>query len=278
MKNYLYLFFVINIFGCSSSSEPTFSETDLVKAWRLSEVISMDGENDEVNEMLKLVFEEQLLTEGYVLYFFPDKRFTELTGYSIEAGNWEFDGKEIKFGDKKIQVERFEEKRKKTFLIGDLLMEEESFKAKLKWVKEVEMVEKFKMDPFYPKNNLWRKKPTQKENDEQIRERLLNYVLHFAYILKASTEREHNVVSFAHSMGIIRVYRGGIGIVKTAQVKEEWKNCFFDEEDAIKAYDLFKSYLNRGLYKGGTTGDWVKDDYKILMSVYRKIKNKEREE
>lgn len=275
MKNCLNLFFVIILFGCSS--EPAFKETEFVKAWRLSEVISMDGEDDEVNELLKLAFEEGLLEEGYVLYFFPDKRFTELTGYSIEAGNWEFDGKELKFGDKKILVERLEEKRKKEFLIGDIMMEEESFQAKLKWVKEVEMLETFKMDPFYPKNNLWRKKPSQKENEEQIRERLLNYVLHFAYILKASTEREHNVVSFAHSMGIIRVYRGGIGIVKIEQIKEEWKNCFFDEEDAMKAYDLFKSYLNRGVYKGGTTGDWVKDDYKILMSVYRKIKNKERE-
>jgi len=68
MKNYLYLFFVINIFGCSS--EPTFNETELVKAWRLSEVISMDGEEEEVTELLKLAFEEELLAEGYVLYFF----------------------------------------------------------------------------------------------------------------------------------------------------------------------------------------------------------------
>ena len=234
MKNYLYLLFVIIIFGCSSES--TFNETELVKAWRLSEVVSMDGEDEEVTEMLKLGF-----------------------------------------GDKRILVEGFEEKRKKKFLIGDLLIEEESFKAKLKWVKEVEMVEKFKMDSFYPKNNVWRKEPSQKESDEQIRERLLNYVLHFAYILKASTEREHNVVSFANSMGIIKVYRGGIGIVKTEQIEDEWKKCFYDEEDAMKAYVLFKSYLNRGVYKGGTTGDWVKDDYKILMSVYRKIKDKERE-
>lgn len=276
MKNYLYLFFAINFFSCSN--EPTFNEKDLIKAWRLSEVISMDGENNEMNELLKLAFEEGLLEDGYVLYFFPDKKFTELTGYSSEVGNWEFDGKELKFGDKKIQIEKFKEMRKKVFLIGDLLIDDEKFKPKLRWVKEVEMLEQFKMDPFYPKNNLWRNKPSQKENENQIRERLLNYVLHFAYILKASTERDHNVVSFAHSLGIIKVYRGGIGIVKTEQINEEWKDCFFDEEDAMIAYDLFNSYLNRGVYKGGTTGNWVKDDYKILMSLYRKIKNKELQE
>lgn len=276
MKNCLYLLLLFSVFSCSS--EPIIKETEITKGWRLSEVISMEGEDDEINEFLKLAFEEGLISQGYVLHFFPDKRFTELTGYSIEAGNWEFDGKEIKFGDKKIIVEGFEEKRKKIFLIGNLSIEEENINAKLRWVKEVEMLETFKMDPFYPKNNLWRKKPSQKENDEAIRKRLLNYVLHFAYILKASTERGHNVVSFAHSMGIIKVYRGGIGIVKTQQIKDEWKSCFFDEADAMKAYDLFKSYLNRGLYKGGTTGDWVKDDYKILMSVYRKIKDNEKEE
>lgn len=102
-------------------------------------------------------------------------------------------------------------------MIGNLSMEEENINAKLRWVKEVEMLETFKMDPFYPKNNLWRKKPNQKESDEAIRERLLNYVLHFAYTLKASTERDHNVVSFVHSVGIIKVYRGGIGIVKTGK-------------------------------------------------------------
>ncbi len=273
MKNYLPIILSLFIYSCSS--ELTFQETEITKGWRLSEVISMEGEDNEVNELLKLAFEEGLISKGYVLHFFPDKRYTELTGYSIEAGNWEFDGKEIKFGDKKIKLDGFEEKRKKNFMIGNLSMEEENINAKLKWVKEVEMLERFKMDPFYPKNNLWRKKPRQKESDEEIRERLLNYVLHFAYILKASTDRDHDVVSFAHSLGIIRVYRGGIGIVKTEQVKDEWKNCFFDEEDAMKAYDLFRSYLNRGLYKGGTTGDWVKDDYKILMSVYRKIKDNE---
>lgn len=65
------------IFSCSS--EPTIKETEITNGWRLSEVISMEGEDHGVNELLKLAFEEGLISQGYVLHFFPDKRYTELT-------------------------------------------------------------------------------------------------------------------------------------------------------------------------------------------------------
>ncbi len=41
-----------------------------------------------------------------------------------------------------------------------------------------------------------------------------------------------------------------------------------------KTYYLFSSYLNKGVYKGGTTGNWVKDDCNILMNIYDNIQNK----
>ena len=39
----------------------------------------------------------------------------------------------------------------------------------------------------------------------------------------------------------------------------------------MRAFDLFKSYLNRGLYKGGKTGDWVKDDYFLMLHIYNDL-------
>lgn len=275
MKKLLYFLILIICFSCSE--EVATAPEEITKIWRLSEVMELQTNDAETNTSTKREIERKMVSDGYVLCFFPNNTYTALQGYTINEGNWKFsrDGK-LLFGSNEMQIDRFETKRSKNFLISDVAIADQGINAKLRWVEEAEMLEDFKEDPFYSANNQWRKKPKNKETDAQIRARLLNYIQHFANILNASTEREHDVVSFAHSMGIIRVYRGGIGRVKKENIEKDWINCFYDKEDAMKAYELFSRYLVRGKYKGGTTGDWVKDDYNILLSIYDEIENKEK--
>ena len=270
----LFLSVLIGAFLCGCTMESSISEEKIQKGWRLSEVVAVNTKDAKTAALLKELLQKTLISTGSVMHFFPDHTYTDLTNYSIKDGKWELvNGNELKYGQNKISIQKLETINSRTFMIGDLYLAGQNLHVSLKWVEEVPMLENFKEDPFYADNNKWRQQPDDKENEEQIKQRLLNYVLHFAYILKAASERKQDVVSFAHSLGIIQVYRGGVGAVSMSDIEDNWINCFYDSEDAKKAYDLFALQLGNTSYNGGTTGEWIKDDYNILMTIHEDIED-----
>lgn len=258
------------------STEKSSIKNQIIGSWRLSEVIAYNQENNNVDKTIQSMLGNQLISNGYVLHFFPDSSFTEIDGYKANLGKWTtLNNQMIRTKHFDLTIKEFQKRASREFLILDINHKGENLKSTLKFVKEGKPLEDFTTDPFYPDHNLWRIPPEEKESEEEIQQRLLNYILHYAYILKASEEREHQTVSFSHSLGLIQVFRGGIGRIPKNRIKQEWINCFYDEDDAMKAYALFGSYLKKGVYKGGTTGNWVKDDFEILLHIYQQIKTNE---
>jgi hypothetical protein len=137
-----------------------------------------------------------------------------------------------------------------------------------KFIKSAPAVKNEKDDPFHPANNQWRVKSAGKESVEQLKEKMAGYFKHLALLLKASKERQQDVVSFEFSKGPVKIYSGAIGIYPYEMVPGEWKNTFYNDSSALAAYQLFEKHLTTSSYKGSGTGDWVEDDYKILISIY----------
>ena len=47
----------------------------------------------------------------------------------------------------------------------------------------------------------------------------------------------------------------------------------FETRAAAKhATDMYNKYMSRATYKGGSKGDWVADDYDILLFIYSDFK------
>ena len=101
-----------------------------------------------------------------------------------------------------------------------------------------------------------------------MRERFANYLKHLALLLKASEERQEKVVSFVYSQGPVKIYNGGIGALPFDTINRSWKNGFYNDVSAQYAYLLFGKYLQGKHYMGTGTGNWVADDYHILMTIY----------
>lgn len=271
--------FTLLVLLCSCKAKLENKEDQIIGSWRLSEVLSFENEDPDMKEVMKIIFKQSLVSKGFVLSFFPDSTYTELTGYNSISGKYEFisDG-QVRFGENTLTIENKENIGSNTFLTAIVENPTEDLNAKFKLVNDGVMLTDYKTDPFYGLNNKWRQRPDRKETYEEIRERLLNYILHVAYLLRAANERGDGIVSFAHSQGIIKVYRGGIGRLPKNLIDKSWIHCFYDEEDALKAYNLFSNYLKNGVYKGGTTGNWVKDDSELLLNIFYQIKKKTREE
>lgn len=111
-------------------------------------------------------------------------------------------------------------------------------------------------------------KPKAAEDSTQQLNRLTNYIKHVALVLKSAKEDKQPVVSFQFSQGPVKIYNGGIGIHPFALVAESWKAGFYNGTEARSAYDIYRNYLQKSSYNGAGTGDWVEDDYTILLSMY----------
>lgn len=257
----------------SLQTNQVVDKRDLKGSWLLAEV-DQDTTTIKKEEdgLLADAQKKRAVQNGMVISFFPDSTFTEIYG----DGRYQFGRYSI--NENKLTLTDQKEVRKVTMTFGadaygHRTIELKSDKTSSKTFSEyTRPLEKFWEDPFHSKNNNWRLKPTFAENDKQLEAKVINYIQHNCYILKAATDRDQAIVSWQFSEGIIRIYNGGIGIVSTSYIPQSWINTFYSKEDAMKAYNLYESYLRANSYKGANTGKWVKDDYNILISIYAHAK------
>lgn len=245
-------------------------------SWRLADVEvtqitvsslpdSLTGEADKIEK-----------EKDFLLSFFPDSSFTEVweNGNYI-AGKWKY----VKMDSSISMVYPDETKSYKLSFnrdkngLREVTLESATGKN-LALAGFGKSMEKYQDDPFYPANNAWREKPSQPENDKQIRSRLTGYITHSAYLLNAADIRRQQIISWEFSKGIIKIYNAGIGLVPQDQIPEAWINSFYSPSDAMKAYAMFDDYLRTTSYKGSATGNWVKDDYAILVSILEGLKKR----
>lgn len=135
-------------------------------------------------------------------------------------------------------------------------------------------MESFKLDPYYSVNNQWRERPAKAETKQEVLARLRNYLLHTACLLNAADVRNQQFISWEFSKGIIKIYRGGIGMISRDEIPERWISHFHSKEDAILAHAILDDFLKTTTYKGQSTGNWVKDDYKILITIYERLEKR----
>lgn len=210
--------------------------------------------------------------KGLILCLFPDNRFTTLDEngfYDFGKWTWVDEGSRIQISGQKQTREWNLSFKKQANEQAELTLENDG--EKQVWQRQAKMLEKFKEDEIYPDNNEWRIKPSKSETQEQILARLGNFFKHTAYLLKAADIRDVDVVSFNYADGVVKVYNSGIGVKDWEYVSEYWKNCFFNEEQAKTARLLFLNYLNNFPYHGTGSGDWVKDDYFLMLHIYNDL-------
>ncbi|HEV7378831.1 MAG TPA: hypothetical protein VGN64_03505 [Dyadobacter sp.] len=215
-------------------------------------------------------------SEATLYSFFPDSTFSEVksTG-EFKSGNWKYLA-----ADSSLSITRGKitsTYRIYTGLDGDGVKELTLLTANndtLEFGAFGKKLEAYTEDPFYPANNRWRARPTSSEDKQQILTRLRGYLLHSAYLLKAAETRKQSIISWEFSKGILKIYRGGIGVVKKDAVPKEWISYFHSEEEALFAHEILEDFFITTTYKGEASGNWVKDDYEILLSTYERLKTR----
>lgn len=264
MKHFAIFLLPLLVFA-SCGTNSTIDKKDLIGTWRLSDMTAdtIEITFDKKAELNKTV------SDGYVLNIFNDENFSIVEGSGVfNSGKWDYKPREkfLRFhGSGKIDFDVLGIEKGKN---DRQILSVKSNNLLLKFTKAGEPLKTNTEDPFYPENNKWRIRSKTAEDSIQLRKRMANYFKHLALILKSSQERKQGVVSFEFSQGPVKIYSSGIGILPYEEVNQNWKNCFYSEENAVQAYMQFQNYLKTNKYKGAGTGDWVEDDYNILLSIY----------
>lgn len=261
--------------GRLGKDKAAVSDDSLLGSWRLSDIAGNDSiKKYSEDRLLQAAQDKKQVGEGTVLSFFGDGTFTEISGDGrYKWGEWRLSGNELAFrpsgGGAPENMPLTQEK-----LNGrpTLNLQDGAAKHELTFIQYGRPLKDYRADPFYYSNNTWRIRPAQPETREQLQERLANYFRHLAYILQSSKDREQDIVSFEFSPGLVKIYNGGIGINPLESVARPWIATFYNEADAAKAHHMFQRYLATSSYKGAGTGDWITDDYNILLSIYGDVK------
>ena len=252
----------------SCTLQSSFNEKSIEGSWQLYDVTLKDETDLSFSSAVDL---KSRVKEGSVLSFFADNSYSEMDGPgNFKSGKWmvtdenviELTGREET--SKNAVVRNENNNAGKKYYSLDVVKNG----LVLKYRKITEPLKYYKDDPFYAANNQWRTKPVKPETTEALTQRMAGYFKHLALVLKAAKDRKQDVVSFAFSKGPVKIYNGGIGIYPYDMVPEEWKNSFYNDSSALAAYALYENYLRTSSYKGAGIGDWVEDDYKILISTY----------
>ena len=257
--------------GCSLDLN-TRKKVKLAGTWRLADVNPINDNSEVVDAFEQEAMYRSQISSGLLINLFEDGSYSELNGDGFyKTGSWSYNAEQgtLQFKDsgkksEPILIQPQGNSEGGQFMLMPMLTKN----VILKFAKEAVPMQDFLQDPFHFTNNQWRIKPSKPETIAELNKRIANYIRHLALILKSAQDRKQDVVSFEYSMGPVKIYNAAIGIHPYENVPEYWKNCFYDHTDAAKAYYLYEQYLNVDSYKGGSTGDWIQDDYNILMSMY----------
>lgn len=268
MRLFLSLLFYSFLLSCTSPS----GKASLLGSWRLQDIIAEGAEDDfEKSAQLK-----NRVKEGLLVSFFDDGTYTQVKGNGeYITGKWteEEDGAirlksaNGKITDFTISIQELPKGRQQ------LTLGQPGNATTLQLLQEAKPLANATQDPFHPVNNQWRIKAQHQETDQEISKRMANYIKHFATILKAATTRKQEVVYFDFSLGPVKVYNSGIGIHSYSLMPASWKAPFYNEADALTAYQVYSKILSASSYRGANSGNWMEDDYNILQSLYMDMIN-----
>ncbi|MEI9958956.1 MAG: hypothetical protein WDM90_22180 [Ferruginibacter sp.] len=265
---------ILSFSGCSLNGKLT-SEKNLQGTWRLYDITLIQTDPKGGDSFSETAALKKMVKDGDVLSFFKDESYYEISGEGkYKTGNWHFTEKDasLSFIDSGKATAAIMMKIEKNEMGKEILSLPNTAKnLLLKYIKESDPLKEFTEDPFYKNNNEWRIKPSHTEDSVQLIKRLSNYIKQLACVLKAAKERKQEVVSFEYSLGPVKIYNGGIGVHPYNILPDSWKNCFYNEADALKAYGIYEKYLATSRYRGAGTGDWIEDDYNILLTIYSGI-------
>ena len=126
-------------------------------------------------------------------------------------------------------------------------------------------------EPYSLDNNRWRIKPTSRESDSAIHQRLKENLYFFILFYKSALAKNDKTVSFWGLPSCFKWYGGAIFIKKKEELKDNWINCFYNKDQAMQAYALADKLLSQKYNWPKEEQNWLKLNLAVVELMYKKL-------
>ncbi len=206
-------------------------------------------------------------------YFSTKGTFVKNPRNTFDYGTWTYDD-----AAKTITLNNSIDKSKDVYKIAKIAYDELTLvnvgvnsATNLKFIAPGKRFKNANDEPYCLENNRWRIRPTSKESDSAIHQRLKENLYFFILFYKSALAKEDKTVSFWGLPSCFKWYGGAIFIKKKEELKENWINCFYNEEQAMQAYKLADKLLSQHYNWPKGEQNWLKLNLAVVELMYKKL-------
>jgi hypothetical protein len=191
---------------------------------------------------------------------------------SMDNGTWKFDA------DKKILTLKYTDGSSDIYKLRALAANEMKLtnvgiksETVLTFVSDAKRYKNAADDLFYIANNKWRIKPRAPETDAAIKQRLKDNLRFFILFYRDVIARKAAKASFYGLPSCLEWYAGRISIQNRKEISQKWKDCFYNDAQAMKAYDMMDNVITKKITWPKGTTNWLKKNLFALEQIYQNL-------
>ncbi len=123
-------------------------------------------------------------------------------------------------------------------------------------------------NPFHPDYNLWRIKPLHKESDDEIKLRMRRCIEFYEKFFYDNLNRKGKEINFQGLPGCFIWYKGGISVEKEKDLDKKFINCFYSQEQALKARRILEDAMDKKYYWKPNVANWIEQTAPVLRQIH----------
>ncbi|MFN4257100.1 MAG: hypothetical protein ACK4Q5_19030 [Saprospiraceae bacterium] len=233
------------------------------------------GKGSPAQQRMNEGFYTEKARTGFSWHLFPGGTAAELRNQKYQTGTWaSTDGNKtftLTFADGKPETVTVKHLGADSMLVS---VGEGKIASEIAFKSDGARYDAPEQNPYHPSNNLWRIKPAAAETDAQLRARLRNHLHHMGLILEAGIKHKMKVVSFRGSPSCLHQYNSAIGMETESQIPQAWYDCFYDKNDAKKAYKMLEQEMrSNGKPPTDAKKPWVENNLIIFQHLEAGFQN-----
>lgn len=206
-------------------------------------------------------------------YFSTKGTFVKNPRNTFDCGTWNYDD-----AAKTITLNNTIDKTKDIYKIAKIASDELTLvnvginsTTNLKFIAPGKRFKDPQAEPYLLDNNKWRIKPKAKESDSAIHQRLKENLNFFILFYKNALAKDEKTVSFWGLPSCFKWYGGAIFLKKKEELKENWIDCFYNEDQAMQAYALADRLLSQKYNWPKGEQNWLKLNLAVVELMYKKL-------
>ena len=247
---------------------------DISGSTNIEEILSQTWEMaDDIEALADATDDGKITLPFRAFHLSDDHSFIKNPRNAMEYGTWSYDdaGKLITFKYSTGETDRY---KIKAVAADELKLTNKGLNtvSVLTFIGSGTTYRNHQPDPFHIDNNRWRIPPAKPEDAAAIRQRLKACLHFFILFYNDNIARESKVVSFYGFPSCLKWYGGGIYLKKKEELPENWTECFYNKDQAMKAYNLMDSVIGlKYTWSKDPNKNWLVKNAEVLQQMYDKL-------